>query len=114
MPLSSGALLRLLIRLNLKEFNGNLHLYVTLDFNDVCNYSYEDILLTSNFLTLQLRRRHRDALFIINVLKTKLVAHLFRILLVRVYPLGLSETYSTFTVHSNFKVSQPDVFLLPM
>jgi hypothetical protein len=32
-------------------------------------YKYEDILVTLNFLTLHLRRRHLDALFLINVFK---------------------------------------------
>jgi hypothetical protein len=41
--------------------------------------------------------------FLFMFLKAKLVAHLFLILLVCVYPLGLLET-STFTVHRNFKV----------
>jgi hypothetical protein len=46
-------------------------------------------------------------------LKAKLVAHLFFILLGCAYRLGLSEA-TTFTVHRNFMVPQPDVFLLPM
>jgi hypothetical protein len=37
-------------------------------------------------------------------LKAKLVAYLFLKLLVCAYPLGLLD-FSTFTVHSNFKVS---------
>jgi hypothetical protein len=44
-------------------------------FNSVCNY--EDILRILNLSTLQLRRRHLDALFIINVLHAKSVAHPF-------------------------------------
>jgi hypothetical protein len=37
-------------------------------FNGVSNCNYEDILLRLNLLTLQLRRRHLDYLFLINVL----------------------------------------------
>jgi hypothetical protein len=74
-------------------------------FNGVCDYKYEDILVRLNILTLHLRRRHLDALFLINVLKAKLVAHLFLILLVCAYPLGLLRDLSSFTEHSNFKVS---------
>jgi hypothetical protein len=36
-------------------------------FDGVCNYNYEDILLRLNLLTLQLRRRHLDGLFLISV-----------------------------------------------
>jgi hypothetical protein len=48
-------------------------------------------------------------------LKTKLVAHLFWILLVCAYPLGLSETtlLLLYTVISR-SVPRPDVFLLPL
>jgi hypothetical protein len=38
-------------------------------------------------------------------LKAKLIAHLFFILLVCAYPLGLLRDFCTFTVHYNFKVS---------
>jgi hypothetical protein len=41
-------------------------------FNGVCDYKYEDVLLRLNFLTLHLRRRHLDALFLINVFKGKI------------------------------------------
>jgi hypothetical protein len=55
--------------------------------------------------------RHLDALFLINVLKTKLVAHLFWLPLV-----SMSITdYLIVTMTCNFKVNlQPDVFLLPL
>jgi hypothetical protein len=43
--------------------------------------------------------------FLLMFLKEKLVAHLFLILLVCSYPLGLLETILLFTVHRNFKVS---------
>jgi hypothetical protein len=53
--------------------------------------------------------------FLLMFLKAKLVAHLFLILLVCAYPLGLSETTlpSLYTVISR-SVPQPDVLLLPM
>jgi hypothetical protein len=41
-------------------------------FNGVCDYKYEDILVKLNFLTLHSRRRHLDALFLINVFKDKI------------------------------------------
>jgi hypothetical protein len=41
-------------------------------FNGVCDYKYEDILVRLNFLTLHLRRRHLDTLFLINVFKGKI------------------------------------------
>jgi hypothetical protein len=50
-------------------------------------------------------------------LKAKLVAHLFLILLVCAYPLGLSETMLLFYFYCiviSRSVPQPDVFLLPM
>jgi hypothetical protein len=53
--------------------------------------------------------------FLLMFLKAKLVAHLFLILLVWAYPLGLSENILLllYTVISR-SVPQPDVFLLPM
>jgi uncharacterized membrane protein YwaF len=43
--------------------------------------------------------------FLLMFLKAKLVAHLFLILSVCTYTLGLLRDYSTFNVHHNFKVS---------
>jgi hypothetical protein len=43
--------------------------------------------------------------FLLMFLKAKLVAHLFLILLVCAYPLGLSETTLFLPVHRNFKAS---------
>jgi hypothetical protein len=53
--------------------------------------------------------------FLLMFLKAKLVAHLFLILLVCAYPLGLSETtlLLLYTVISK-SVPQLDLFLLPM
>jgi hypothetical protein len=53
--------------------------------------------------------------FLLMFLKEQLVAHLFLILLVCAYPLGLSETILLllYTVISR-SVPQPDLFLLPM
>jgi hypothetical protein len=84
-------------------------------FNGVYDYKYEDILVRLNILMLHFRRRNLDALFLINVLKAKLVAHLFLILLVCAYLLGLLETILLllYTVISR-SVPRPDVFLLPM
>jgi hypothetical protein len=41
-------------------------------FNGMCDYKYEDVLVRLNFLTLHLRRRHLDAIFLINVFKGKI------------------------------------------
>jgi hypothetical protein len=84
-------------------------------FNGVSDYKYEDILVRFTFLTLHFRRRHFDALSLIHILKVKLVAHLFLILLFCVYSQGLLETILLllYTVISR-SASQPDVFLLPM
>jgi hypothetical protein len=61
-------------------------------FNGVCDYKYEDILVRLNFLTLHLRRRHLDALFLINVFKGKIsCSSVFDTVSLRI-PLGLSET----------------------
>jgi hypothetical protein len=53
--------------------------------------------------------------FLLMFLKAKLVAHLFLILLVCAYPLGLLETILLllYTIISR-SVPQPDVFLLTM
>jgi hypothetical protein len=48
-------------------------------------------------------------------LKAKLIAHLFLILLVCAYPLGLSQTTLLLLyIIISRSVPQPDVFLLPM
>jgi hypothetical protein len=84
-------------------------------FNGVCDYKYEEILVRLNFLTLHLRRRHLDALFLITVFKEKISCSSVLIQLVCAYPLGLSETtlLLLYIVISS-SVPQPDVFLLPM
>jgi hypothetical protein len=72
----------------------------------MCGYKYEDILAELNFLTLHLRRWNLSSLFLIDVLKEKLVAHLFWILLFCAYPVYLPDRdHSTFTVHRGFKVT---------
>jgi hypothetical protein len=112
MHLLSGTLPQKLTPLNWKEFEGNLKLKI---FNGLCDYKYEDILVRLNFLTLHSRRRHLCALFLKMFLKAKLVARLFLILSVCVYPIGASETtlLLLYIVISR-SVPQPDVFLLPM
>jgi hypothetical protein len=53
--------------------------------------------------------------FLLMFLKAKLVAHLFLILLVCAYPLGLSETTQLLLyIVISRSVPQLDVFLLPM
>jgi hypothetical protein len=115
MHLVSETLSLLLTPLNWKEFKGNLQLYVTLHFLMAYVTKYEEILVRLNFLTLHLRRRHLDALYLINIFRAKLVAHLFLILLVCAYPLGLSET-TLLLLHIVISRSVPqlDVFLLPV
>jgi hypothetical protein len=79
--------------------------YYTRFFNGVCDYNYEDILVRLNFLTLYLRRRHLDALFLINVFKGKIsCSSVFDIVSLRI-PTRSIRDYTTFTVHRNFKVS---------
>jgi hypothetical protein len=74
-------------------------------FNGVCGYKYEDILVRLNFLTLHLRRRHLDALFLINVFKGKIsCSSIFDTVSLRI-PTRSIRGYITFTVHRNFKVS---------
>jgi hypothetical protein len=78
-------------------------------------YEHEDILVTLNFFTLHLGRRLLDALFIINVFKGNIVAHLFWMLLVSACPLGQSDTtLLLLCIVTSRPVPQPDVFLLPM
>jgi hypothetical protein len=48
---------------NLKEFKENLQRYVTPDSLATQYFKYEDILARLNFLPLQVRRRHLDAVF---------------------------------------------------
>jgi hypothetical protein len=84
-------------------------------FNGVCDYKYKGILVRLNFLTLHLRRRHLDALFLINVFKGKISCSSVFDLLVCANPLGLSETILLLLyIVISRSVPQPDVFLLPM
>jgi hypothetical protein len=84
-------------------------------FNVVCDYKYEDILLRLNFLTLHSRRRHLDALFLINVFKGKICcSSVFDTISLRV-PTRSIRDYSNFTDIVNSRpYPQPDVFLLPV
>jgi hypothetical protein len=74
-------------------------------FNGVCDYKYKDILVRLNFLTLHLRRRRLDALFLINVFKGKIsCSSVFDTVSLRIITRSVRD-YSTFTVHHNFRVS---------
>jgi hypothetical protein len=74
-------------------------------FNGVYVYKYEDILVRLNFLMLHLRRRHPDALFLINTFKGKIsCSSVFDTVSLRI-PTRSIRDYTTFTVHRNFKVS---------
>jgi hypothetical protein len=74
-------------------------------FNGVCDCKYEDILVRLNFSTLHLRRRHLDALFLINLSKGKMsCSSVFDTVSLRI-PTRSVRDYSTFTLHRNFKVS---------
>jgi hypothetical protein len=73
--------------------------------NGVCNYNYEDILLRLNLLTLQLRRRHLDALFLINVFRGKICCSTILDSVSLRIPSRSIRDHSTFTVNHNFKVS---------
>jgi hypothetical protein len=81
----------------------------------VCDYKYEDILVRLNLLTLHLRRRHLDALFLINFFKGKIsCSSAFDTVSLRI-PTRSVRDYSTFTVYRiSRSVPKPDVFLLPM
>jgi hypothetical protein len=76
-------------------------------FNGMYDYKYEDILVRLNFLTLHLRRRHLDAIFLINVFKGKIsCSFVFDTVSLHIPNRSVTD-YSTFTVHCNFKVSPP-------
>jgi hypothetical protein len=71
----------------------------------VCDYKYEDILVRLNILTLHLRRRHLDDLFIINVFKGKIsCSSVFDTVSLRI-PTRSIRDYTTFTIHRNLMVS---------
>jgi hypothetical protein len=74
-------------------------------FNGVCDYNYEDILVRLNFLTLHLRKRHLDALFLINVFKGKISCSSVSDTVSLRIPTRSIRDYTTFTMHRNFKVS---------
>jgi hypothetical protein len=103
---------RFINEVNLLKLHGNsLKLLLTVAlcytrfFNGVCDYKYVDILVRLNFLTLHLRRRHLDALLLIDVFKGKIsCSSVFDAVSLRI-PTRSIRDYSTFTVQSNFKVS---------
>jgi hypothetical protein len=93
MHLSSGTLITSTDSFKLERIQRKFAaLCYTRLFDDVCNHNYEYILLRLNLLTLQLRRRRLDALFLLMFLKAKFIAHPFWILLVCAYPEDKSET----------------------
>jgi hypothetical protein len=67
MLLVLGILLRLLTPTNLSAYKGNLQPFATIDFSQDVEYHYDSILEKLNLLTLHIRRRESDALFLINV-----------------------------------------------
>jgi hypothetical protein len=74
-------------------------------YNGVCNYKYEDILFRLNLLTLQLRTRHLDALFLIDVFIGNICcSSILGSVSLRILSRSIRH-YSTFTVNRNFKVS---------
>jgi hypothetical protein len=96
MHLLSGTLSLLQTPLNWKEFKATALCY-TRFFNGVCDYKYEDILVRLNFLMLHLRRRHLDALFLINVFKGKIsCSSVFDTVSLRI-PTRSVRDYYTFT-----------------
>jgi hypothetical protein len=74
-------------------------------FNDACDYKYETILVSLNFKTLHLRRRHLDALFLINVFKGKISGSFVLDTVSLCIPTRSIRDDYTFTAHRNFKVS---------
>jgi hypothetical protein len=73
------------------------------------------MLVRLSFITLHLRRRNFDALFLINTFKGKISAYLFWVLSVYACPLAQSEaTLLLLFIVISRSVSQPVVFLLPM
>jgi hypothetical protein len=93
----------LLILPNLKEFKENLQRCYTGFFNNASTSTrrYEDILVGSNFLPLHMRRRHLDAVLLINAFKCIIdCPSIFRLSL-RI-PSRFIRDFSTFSVHRNF------------
>jgi hypothetical protein len=74
-------------------------------FNGVCDYKYEDILVGLNFLTLHLRSRHLDALYLINGFKGKINCSSVLDTVGLLVPTRSIRDYFIFTVNRNFKVS---------
>jgi hypothetical protein len=71
----------------------------------VCYSNYEGMLARLNISTLHWRRRHLDALFLINIFKNKIsYSSIFDSVTVRI-PTRIITDYSIFLVNHNFKVS---------
>jgi hypothetical protein len=67
MILLLGTLLQLLTPINLSAYKESLQPFATKDFFQDVEYHYDNILEKLNQRTLPIRRRHFDALFLINV-----------------------------------------------
>jgi hypothetical protein len=93
-----------------------LLLFYTRLCNGTCNYKYEDILVRLHFLTLHLRMRYLNALFLINIFKGKISLSSVLDTVSLAYPLDLSETtlLLLWIIISRSDPPQPHVFLLPM
>jgi hypothetical protein len=77
----------------------------------LCCNNYEGILARLNLLTLCSRRWHLDALFLINVFKSKISSSsIFDSVSIQV-PTRTIRDYSAFMVIHNFKVSPSDRFV---
>jgi hypothetical protein len=106
MHLLSGTPLHWQIWPNSKEFKENLLPYAIADiFVGICCSNYECILARLNLSTLYSRQQHLDALFLINVFKSKVsCSSIFDSVCIQI-PTRIITDYSTFMVNHNFKVS---------
>jgi hypothetical protein len=102
MPLLLATLLLILTPINLRAYKENFRPFTTVDFffQDV-GYQYDNLLEILNLLTLHNRRRHFDALFLMNVfIGTKYFLSALKTLSIRV-PARNIRNFTLFTCSSN-------------
>jgi hypothetical protein len=106
MNLLFGILLLVQILLNLKKIKEHFQLHVTPDsFNSLRNFKCVDILVRLNFLSLHVRRRHLDSVFLINTFKGKIACPSILDSVGLRIPSRSIKNDSTFYVNLNSKAS---------
>jgi hypothetical protein len=105
MHLLSGTSLHLRIHSNKKEFKENFLHDAIVDYVGICCNNCEGILARFDLSTLNFRGQHLDALFLIDVFKSKISCSSTPDSFSTWIPTRIIIDYSIFIVNHNFRVS---------